>query len=94
MTSATGGAGAPGGKGDTNEISTLTITFRAVSLSEASGQAAADSDIAFAVLQELQNNPLFEPDPQTHPDGSLTPDSATGTFTFRVIARLKKPLKL
>ena len=51
-------------KGDTNEIATLTITFRAVSLKNVSGQADADKGIAYAVLQELQSSPLFDPDPQ------------------------------
>jgi type IV pilus assembly protein PilM len=80
--------------GDTNEIATLTLTFRAVSLKDTSGQADADKGIAYAVLQELQNSPLFDPDPaETRTDSEVTYDE-TGTFTFRIIARLKYPLKL
>ena len=82
-------------KGDTNEIATLTITFRAVSLRNVSGQADADKGIAYTVLQELQNSPLFDPDPQeTRTDSDVTNDEQTGTFTFSLIARLKRPLKL
>jgi type IV pilus assembly protein PilM len=82
-------------KGDTNEIATLTITFRAVSLKNVSGQADADKGIAYTVLQELQNSPLFDPDPQeTRTDGDVANDEQTGTFTFSLIARLKRPLKL
>jgi len=50
--------------GDTNEIATLTITFRAVSLKNVSGQADADKGIAYTVLQELQSSPLFDSDPK------------------------------
>jgi hypothetical protein len=91
---------APGGaKGaaanDTNQVATLTITFRAVSLKNATGQADADKGVAYAVLQELQSSPLFESDPQqTHTSSDVTNDEQTGTFTFSIVARLKHPLKL
>jgi len=82
-------------KGDTNEIATLTITFRAVSLKGVSGQPDADTGIAYTVLQELQNSPWFDPDPQeTHTTSEVVNDEQTGTFTFSVVARLKSPLKL
>jgi len=82
-------------KGDTNEVATLTITFRAVSLKNNSGQADADKGIAYAVLQELQNSPFFDPDPQeTHTTSEVMNDEQTGTFTFSIVARLKHPLKL
>ena len=82
-------------KGDTNEIANLTITFRAVSLRNVSGQADADKSIAYTVLQELQNSPYFDPDPQeTRTDSDVTNDEQTGTFTFSLIARLRRPLKL
>jgi type IV pilus assembly protein PilM len=80
--------------GDTNEIATLTLTFRAVSLKDVSGHADADKTIAYDVLQELQNSPLFDPDPlETRTDSEVNYDE-NGTFTFRIIARLKRPLKL
>ncbi len=54
----------------------------------------ADKGIAYTVLQELQNDPLFDPDPkQTRTDSEVSYDE-NGTFTFRIIARLKRPLKL
>ena len=82
-------------KGDTNELATLTLTFRAVSLKNVTGQADADKGIAYTVLQELQSSPLFDPDPQeTHTEGDVANDEQTGTFTFSIIARLKRPLKL
>ena len=71
-------AGSRKAKGDTNEIATLTMTFRAVSLKNISGQAEADKDIAYAVLQELQSSPFFDPDPQeTHTTSEVINDEQT-----------------
>ena len=82
-------------KGDTNEVATLTMTFRAVSLKDVSARPEADKDIAYTVVQELQNSPLFDPDPQeTHTTSDVINDEQTKTFTFSVVARLKHPLKL
>jgi type IV pilus assembly protein PilM len=80
--------------GDTNEIATLTLTFRAVSLKDVSAQADADKGIAYAVLQELQSSPLFDPDPQETKTDSEVTYGENGTFTFRIIAKLRRPLKL
>jgi type IV pilus assembly protein PilM len=92
-------AGAGGGsrksKSDTNEIATVTLTFRAVSLKNASGQADADKGIAYAVLQELQSSPFFNPDPQeTRTTSEVINDETSGTFTFSIAAKLAHPLKL
>jgi hypothetical protein len=81
--------------GDTNEVASLTLTFRAVSLKNSSGQPDADKGVAYSVLQELQNSPFFDPDPQeTHTTSEVTNDDQTGTFTFSIVARLKHSLKL
>jgi type IV pilus assembly protein PilM len=80
---------------DTNQVSTITITLRAVSLKNISGQADADKGIAYAVEQELQRSPLFDSDPQqTRTASDVTDDEQTGTFTFSIVAKLKHPLKL
>ena len=93
---APGGVPAPGPvTADTNQVATLTITFRAVSLKSISGEPNADKDIAYAVEQELRSSPLFNPDPQqTRTTSDVSNDEQTGTFTFSVVARLKDPLKL
>jgi type IV pilus assembly protein PilM len=96
---AEGGAPTPRGprkpKGDTNEIATISITFRAVSLIAVSGQPEANKATAFQVLSEIQKSPLFDPDPQeTKFSCELSNDEPPGTFTFCVSARLKNPLKL
>jgi hypothetical protein len=95
-------AGAPGATPGTevagavtNQLGILTITFRAVSLKNASGQPDADKGIAYTVLQELQTSPYFDPDPQnTHTTSEVMNDEQTGTFTFSIAAKLKHPLKL
>jgi hypothetical protein len=79
-------------KGGTNEVASITITFRAVDLTGVSGQPEANKGIAFDVLKELQNSPPFEAE-ETKTSTDVTPD-ANGTFTFSVVAQLKRPLKL
>ena len=80
---------------DTNEVATLTMTFRAVSLKNISGQPDADKNIAYEVMQELKTSPMIDPDPaETHTTSEVLNDEQTGTFTFSVVARLKHPFKL
>ncbi|HWH71147.1 MAG TPA: hypothetical protein VNT26_17300, partial [Candidatus Sulfotelmatobacter sp.] len=80
-------------KGDTNEVATITFTFRAVSLS--SVRPEANKETAFSVLNEIRNSPLFDPDPEeTKFNGDVGNEEPPGTFTFGIIARLKRPLKL
>ncbi len=91
----TGSHRKPKTAGDTNEIASLTLTFRAVSLKDVSGHADADKGIAYSVLQELQSSPLFDPDPEeTRTDSEVNYEENGSTFTFRIIAKLKRPLKL
>ena len=69
----------------------MTVTFRAVSLT--SVQPEANKKMAFAVLTELQNSPLFDHD-QTQFVGTISADEPPGTFTFPVTLAIKRPLKL
>jgi len=71
----------------TNDI---TITFRAISLTALS--PAANSDTAFAVLNELKADPMFRP--ETEFSCNLGNEEAPGTFTFCISIKLKQPLKL
>ena len=90
-----GGAPAPGrgAKGDLNELASVTFTFRGVSLAAVSGKPEANKSIAYDVLKELQENPLFDKEgTKTSTDVML--DEQTGTFTFSIVAQLKHPLKL
>jgi type IV pilus assembly protein PilM len=74
-----------------NPASTITLICRAVNLS--SVDSAANADIAYAVLKAFQEDPLFDPK-ATQLRGDITPDEASGTFTFGIIVSLQNPLNL
>jgi type IV pilus assembly protein PilM len=84
------GALVPRKKGDTNEISTIDITFKAVSLATVS--PSANSELAFAVRAELRGDPMFDQD--TDFAAGISADEPPGVFSFRMLVRLKRPLKL
>jgi type IV pilus assembly protein PilM len=88
---ADGGAAPRHAKGDSNEVTSVTFTFRGVSLTANSGQA--NMGIAYDVLKELQENHLFDKE-GTKTSTDVTLDEQTGTFTFSIVAQLKHPLKL
>jgi type IV pilus assembly protein PilM len=80
-------------KGNTNDVSSITITFRAVSLENV--KAGANKEIVYAVLGGITSNPLFDPDPaETKDTGNVGPVEDPGTFTFKLIVGLKRPLSL
>ncbi len=85
------GGGPKRSKGATNEISTISVTFRAVSLNAVS--PGANQATAYAVVSELQSSPMFDP-AETVPVGGISDDEPPGTFKFAVDLKLKRPLKL
>jgi type IV pilus assembly protein PilM len=96
-----GAAGAAGGPAarpkkpkDPNAIDSVTVTFRAVSLSTATGKAEANKDIFFSVLNEIKSCPLVDPDSTSDDGKGISTDEAPGTFTFGITIGLKRPLKL
>ena len=80
----------PRKKGDTNEISSIDITFKAVSLAAVS--PSANSELAFAVRAELRSDPMF--DEETDFAAGISADEPPGVFSFRMLVKLKRPLKL
>ena len=78
-------------KGDTNEVSTITIRCRAVSLAGIS--PSADTETAFAVLNELKSSPMCDAE-NTAFSGNISSVEPPGTFTFPITITLKRPLKL
>ncbi len=91
----TGGAAALRTKkprGGTNEIASITIKFRAVSLNSVSPDA--NTEIFYSVLNEIKSSPLFDPEYTEDDKKGISRDEPPGTFTFGIIVGLKRPLKL
>jgi type IV pilus assembly protein PilM len=86
-----GTAGGPSPAANSNEVATVSLTCRAVSLAKVS--PSADTEIAFAVLNELKNSPLFDPE-GTQFSGNMSAVEPPGTFTFPITIKFKRPLKL
>ena len=84
--------------GDTNEISQVTLHCRAVSLLNVN--ASANNTTVFSFLDELKASPLTAEEakdakePLTKIDGEMGSEESPGTFTFKVIWKLRRPLKL
>jgi len=79
---------APAG-GNPNEISTISFRCRAVD----QPLEVANSDLAYAVQDELKASPFFAP-PITLGTIERKKEESTNTFTFTVTVNLKKPAKL
>ena len=85
-------------------VDTLKITFRAVGLNRVSTEA--DQELAFNVLSEMKKSPYFDSS-QTVGVGEVSPEvplseppvkpgqgEPPGTFSFKIVAKLKRPLTL
>ena len=83
---ATGGPN--GAFGTTQTTNTISLICRAVSLQ--SMDPSANSDIAYAVQNELQACKSFDPK-ATALQGNISPDDADGTFTFGINVTLANP---
>ena len=86
-----GGEDAPKPKSgnSTNELSTIKVTFRAVSLND-----TANNELIYALESKVKNSPLFDPK-ETQLSGSVERADATSpTFTFPLSLKLKRPIKL
>ncbi len=88
-----GGGGAAITDADSSQPAATPIMLlcRAVNLSNV--DPSANSEIAYAVENQLKNSPLFDPK-TTQLVGNITPDDSNGTFTFGVTISLINPLKL
>jgi type IV pilus assembly protein PilM len=88
---------ADAGANNTNEISTVTLVLRAVSLPSL---PQANSDIAFTFLNELKLSSWTAEDAKDVKDattkfkGDISAEEPPGTFTFSVTWKLKTPMKL
>lgn len=87
--SPTGTGSAKKAAANTNEISTINITIRAVNL-----KAKANSDLAYEVERNMKASSLFD-DKETQLSGTLDQvDDSTPSFTFPLKVKLKRPIKL
>jgi len=80
-------------KASTNELANFKIVCRGVDVSATSGDPSSNIKIAYALEQALKGSPLFDSS-ETQLAGDNNSDPATGTFTFGVNLKLKRPLKL
>jgi type IV pilus assembly protein PilM len=81
--------GQPGG--DSTATNNIVLVCRAVSLSRL--DPSANSEIAYAVENEIKNCPLVDPK-ATQLTGQLVLEDSNGTFKFTVNVAPLKPLKL
>jgi hypothetical protein len=77
----------PPGTANTNSV--ITLICRSVNLT--SLDPSANSEIAYAVENEIKNSPLVDPK-ATALTGQITPDDSNGTFTFTVSVMPLNPL--
>jgi hypothetical protein len=76
-------------------VASITIKFRAVSLTKQTGKPEANKETAYTVLDEIRSSPAFDPDPQeTKVSEDPSGDEEPGTFTWSIVARLKHPIKI
>jgi hypothetical protein len=85
-------------------VDRLNITFRAVGLNSVS--SAADQELAFNVLNEIRSSPYFDATntfgvgevsrevPLSESPVKSEPGETPGTFSFKIVAKLKRPLTL
>jgi len=77
-----------------SDVAVITLLCRGVSLSHIAPSAnIPDTDIVYAMENELKSSPLFDPK-ETQLSPQINVDEATGTFTFGVTLAIKRPLKL
>jgi type IV pilus assembly protein PilM len=79
-------------QGTTNEILVINLTCRGVSWNKLF--ATADSELAFALLKELEASSHFATGTNgTQLAGQMEQDETTGTFKFDVKLKLAKPIR-
>ena len=88
-----GGAPAAPSRPNTNEVSIINLTCRAISWSRADPRA--DRQLVDTLANVLLQSPLFVGGTNgTRLSGQMRPDEGTNTFRFDVKLVLAKPIKL
>lgn len=78
---------------DTNSISTVALVFRAVDVTELSGDPSAKDRIAYGLLELIKQSELVSTN-GTSLGGAIDVDSNSGTVSFPLNIKLKNPLSL
>lgn len=79
----------PKSSNSTNEISSISLTLRAVDLSRI--KTGANNELVFEVQNQLKASPFFDAN-ETRFDGTMS--EAENTFSFPMKVKLKRPMKL
>lgn len=82
----------PAKASSSNEVASINMVCRGVDVTSISSTPSANQDIAYAVEAALKGSPMFDKD-GTHLLGDNNKDP-NGTFTFGVVVKLKRPIKL
>lgn len=78
---------------NTNAV-TIEVKLRALNLNRTGGDSAANSQLAYDVVEEFKKSPVFEPD-GTKLSGDLEQvDASATTFGFGMTLQLKNPLQM
>ena len=70
---------------------TLNITFRAIGHNNVS--AVANEETVFEVINQIKSSDYFDAS-QTRADGDISAEAPPGTFSFKIVTQLKRPLTL
>jgi hypothetical protein len=79
----------PKSSNSTNEISSISLTLRAVDLSRI--KTGANNELVFEVQNQLKASPFFDAN-ETRFDGTMS--ESENTFSFPMKVKLKRPMKL
>jgi hypothetical protein len=72
----------------------ISLVCRAVDLAKISGDASANTKIAYAVENQLKACPDFDPKTTQLSSEQMNSDNANDTFSFGITVTLVNPLKL
>jgi type IV pilus assembly protein PilM len=89
---ATAAAKKPAAGATSTNIITVDVKLRALNLDK-NGQNGLNSQLAFAVQDAFQKNPIFDPSGTKLAGGLDAVDTTTDTFTFGLKLVLKKPMQ-
>jgi hypothetical protein len=76
---------------DEKRGATLNITFRALGHNNVS--PVANEETAFEVINQIKSSDYFDAS-KTRAEGDISAEVSPGTFSFKIVTQLKRPLTL